>query len=76
MVAGEIPLLSSFLYLLGEAERVRRPIIRRTSRSSGAKRRSGARRGCGRSRAVSAVASDADLRSRTIRSEDTARLVV
>lgn len=44
MVAGEIPLLSSFLYLLGEAERVRRPIIRRLSRSSGTKRRSGARR--------------------------------
>lgn len=25
-VAGEIPLLSSFLYLLGDAERVRRPL--------------------------------------------------
>ena len=37
-VAGEIPLLSSFLYLLGEAERVRRSLRRRLSRCSRAKR--------------------------------------
>ena len=37
-VAVEIPLLSSFLYLLGEAERVRRSLRRRLSRCSRAKR--------------------------------------
>jgi hypothetical protein len=37
-VDGEIPLLSSFLYLLGEAERVRRSLRRRLSRCSRAKR--------------------------------------
>ncbi len=37
-VDGEIPLLSSFLYLLDEAERVRRSLRRRLSRCSRAKR--------------------------------------
>ena len=65
----EIPLLSSFLYLLGEAERVRRSLTRRLSRCSRAKRVEWRETGF----PLGEFASIADICSRVIRSEDTAR---
>jgi hypothetical protein len=70
-VDGEIPLLSSFLYLLGEAERVRRSLRRRLSRCSRAKRAEW--REARRTVLGPTALPNADICSRVIRFEDTAR---
>jgi hypothetical protein len=84
-IAGEIPLLSSFLYLLGKAKRVRRSLTRRRlsrySRTKGTEWRFERRAGVGLARAVRAVRAAVvrvrrlvrQFTSSLIRFEDTAR---
>lgn len=84
-VAGEIPLLSSFLYLLGDAERVRRSLtsggchgVLEPSAQSGVPVPTPASSGVPfarfvRSASGSVVVPVADLPSCVIRFEDTAR---